>query len=344
MDQEGAELEAEKTTPLFGAYRRGGYDPEQVDRYVTEQSRRLEHAEQRASEAERRLAAAVGQLRELHRRVAVLESEDRSPQPPSLDTLGERVQRILKEAWEGAYALRQAAEQEVVGLRERAASEAEEIVATAEERARQIDEEIDRRRKAYIARLEEDRSRAVAQVSYLHEQRRAALTELLRVKEIIEETVGDAAARALPAEARTPESVAPEPVVDVATAAPDLGDAAPIFAEAEYADEEDDDDFPVRPAEAGTAIVAGGGDVAPVVVRAPRARTEREMPIAHHEDAPTVAVRTLDSLVDEEDEADSAQLFAAPGHGLVRRLDEAEESAAAEPAAPAPGVFDFEEE
>ncbi len=191
MDQEGVRAEQDNTTPLFGAYRRGGYDPAQVDRYVADQARRLEAAEERAAEAERRLAAAVGQLRELHRRVAVLESEDRSPQPQSLDTLGERVQRILQEAWEGAYALRQSAEQEVAELRERAAAEAAEILEAAEARAKVVDEEIERRRKAYLARLEEDRSRAVAQVSYLHEQRRLALAELVRVKEIIEATVGD---------------------------------------------------------------------------------------------------------------------------------------------------------
>ncbi|MCU1489377.1 MAG: hypothetical protein JWM85_782, partial [Acidimicrobiaceae bacterium] len=194
MDQEGVREEADNTTPLFGAYRRGGYDPDQVDRYVADQTRRLEISEHRASEAERRLAAAVGQLRELHRRVAVLENEDRSPQAPSLDTLGERVQRILQEAWEGAYALRQTAEQEVAELRERVSVEAEEIVAAAEARARAVDEEIERRRNAYLARLEEDRAKAVAQVSYLHEQRRSALSELLRIKEIIEATVGEAAA------------------------------------------------------------------------------------------------------------------------------------------------------
>jgi len=100
MDENEAVAEQQLATPIFNVYRRG-YDPEQVDRYVADQQRRLDDALRRASESERRLAAAVGQLRELHRRVAVYESETRSAQPPSLDTLGERVQRILQEAWEG---------------------------------------------------------------------------------------------------------------------------------------------------------------------------------------------------------------------------------------------------
>ena len=323
MDQEGVQAEVDKTTPLFGAYRRGGYDPEQVDSYVAEQARRLEAAEHRASEAERRLAAAVGQLRELHRRVAVLESEDRSPQPQSLDTLGERVQRILKEAWEGAYALRQGAEQEVAELRARATGEAEEIVATAEARARQIDEEIDRRRKAYIARLEEDRARAVAQVSYLHEQRRVALTELLRVKEIIEETVGDAA-RPVPPEALDP------PVSGV-----DVDDI-----------ETTDEEGPLPPA----ALAPGGGEAM---------ASARTAALTADDDVPTVAVRSLGDLIEEpdEDEFDAAELQlqtderddetsgpARPGTGLVRRLPADDGEELEQPAEAIPGVFDFEEE
>ncbi|MHB1784336.1 MAG: hypothetical protein ACYCTE_16945 [Acidimicrobiales bacterium] len=191
MDQASAQHPQGEATPIFGAYRRG-YDPDQVDRYVADQQRRLDEALQRASDSERKLAAAVGQLRELHRRVAVLESEERSPQPTPLDTLGERVQRILQEAWEGAYALRQGAEQEMAELRERTAGEAEAIVAGARQRAMSLEGEIQRRRAAYLEQVEEDRSRAVAQITHLHHRRDAALGELLKIKAVIESTVADA--------------------------------------------------------------------------------------------------------------------------------------------------------
>ncbi len=136
MDETGAAEEQAAATPIFNVYRRG-YDPEQVDRYVGDQQRRLDEAVHRASESERKLAAAVGQLRELHRRVAVYESEVHNAQPAQLDTLGERVQRILQEAWEGAYNLRQEAEQEVNELRGAAERD---ITALREQANREIEE------------------------------------------------------------------------------------------------------------------------------------------------------------------------------------------------------------
>lgn len=364
MDQEGAHAEANKTTPLFGAYRRGGYDPEQVDHYVAEQQRRLDAAEHRSADAERRLAAAVGQLRELHRRVAVLESEDRSPQAPSLDTLGERVQRILQEAWEGAYALRQAAEQEVTELRDRATSEAEEIVKTAEERAQQIDEEIERRRKAYLARLEEDRGRAVAQVSYLHEQRRVAVNELMRVKELIEATVGDSAVR-MPPPVGHPEALAgldlaphagSEPPTDRAVAPPrphapmrPEGSAARRSDEvlaALNADAMDEDDRDLARHDASSSAPTMQVPTIPAPAHAVAARPEEDRDVdSHrehlHEETTTVSVRSLGALVSET---------RSEGEPTVRRLDD-DEVGDEEPGAEAEhdgdsvaGVFDFDEE
>jgi hypothetical protein len=197
-------------TPIFNVYRRG-YDPEQVDRYVADQQRRLDEATYRASEAERKLAAAVGQLRELHRRVAVYESEARSAQPPALDTLGERVQRILQEAWEGAYNLRQEAEREVADLRQQAEAdleakrlkaeadveelhqvasrEAAELVDEATRRALALRDEMERRRQAYLERVEQDRQKAVAEISYLYDQRELALGELARLQSTLRASV-----------------------------------------------------------------------------------------------------------------------------------------------------------
>lgn len=197
-------------TPIFSVYRRG-YDPEQVDRYVADQQRRMDEALHRASESERKLAAAVGQLRELHRRVAVYESEARSAQPPQLDSLGERVQRILQEAWEGAYNLRQEAEREVTDLRdvtqrelsaqreqaERdidelrqvASREAAELVDEATRRALALRDEMERRRQAYLERVERDRQRAVSQITYLYDQRQLAISELARLQATVQATI-----------------------------------------------------------------------------------------------------------------------------------------------------------
>jgi hypothetical protein len=210
MDESEAVDEQAAATPIFGVYRRG-YDPEQVDRYVTDQQRRLDETLHRASESERKLAAAVGQLRELHRRVAVYESEARNAQPPQLDTLGERVQRILQEAWEGAYNLRQEAEREVNELRDQtqasvdamraqavadveelrdvASKEAAEVVDEATRRALHIRDETERRRQAYLERVERDREQAIAQITYLYDQRQGAIAELARLQASVQATV-----------------------------------------------------------------------------------------------------------------------------------------------------------
>jgi hypothetical protein len=211
MDEsEAVDEQAAAATPIFGVYRRG-YDPEQVDRYVADQQRRLDETLHRASESERKLAAAVGQLRELHRRVAVYESEARNAQPPQLDTLGERVQRILQEAWEGAYNLRQEAEREVNELRDQtqasvdamraqaaadveelrdvASKEAAEVVDEATRRALHIRDETERRRQAYLERVERDREQAIAQITYLYDQRQGAIAELARLQASVQATV-----------------------------------------------------------------------------------------------------------------------------------------------------------
>jgi hypothetical protein len=253
MDEsEAVEQEGGAATPIFSVYRRG-YDPEQVDRYVADHQRRLDEALHRASESERKLAAAVGQLRELHRRVAVYESEARNAQPPALDSLGERVQRILQEAWEGAYNLRQEAEREVAEMRDQvqsevsvlredarrevtaqreqaakdveelrqvASREAAELVDEATRRALALRDEMERRRQAYLDRVERDRQRAVAQITYLYDQKQLAIAELARlqttvlatIEEMVHSPLGKpASAVAGAAAARGPD---PSPVTD----------------------------------------------------------------------------------------------------------------------------------
>lgn len=230
MDENEAVAEQQLATPIFNVYRRG-YDPEQVDRYVADQQRRLDDALRRASESERRLAAAVGQLRELHRRVATYESETRTAQPPALDTLGERVQRILQEAWEGAYSLRQEAEhevselresvaQEVTELREVASREAADVVDQATRRALAIRDETERRRHAYLQRVEQDRERAVSQITYLYDQRQDAIAELARLQTTVQAVVEEMA--------RSPLG-RPAPGVAVAAASPAAADGSPTL-------------------------------------------------------------------------------------------------------------------
>ncbi len=136
--------------------------------------------------------------------MAVYESETRTAQPPALDTLGERVQRILQEAWEGAYTLRQEAEHEVSDLRDTASTEvaelrevasreAADIIDQATRRALAIRDETERRRQAYLQRIEQDRERAVSQITYLYDQRQDAIAELARLQTTVQAVVEEMA-------------------------------------------------------------------------------------------------------------------------------------------------------
>jgi len=218
MEEHSARAERDTAVPVFAAYRRG-YDPDQVDRYVAEQSLRTEAANERADEAERKLASAVQRLRDMQRRVEALESME----PPSqltqpiesiaVDTLGVHVQRILTEAWEGSHALRQEAEQDAARLREEALAEGDRIVASARRKATSISEEMARRRQVYLEKLESERSRAVSQMGFLQEQRKLAIDELNRVKTLVDTTIAEVTIDSRPTMPSESEPVAAPPMV-----------------------------------------------------------------------------------------------------------------------------------
>ena len=190
MENESVPSEHEESGPVFDSFRRG-YDPEQVDRYIADQERRVQLATTRASEAERKLTAAVGQLRELHRRVSALETADRIEKMPALDTIGEQIQRILQDAWDGAYALRQTAEKDAAQLREQAQAEADATIEKAHRRAEAVGVELARRRESFLERIEQERSKAVAQTTFLQGQRKLALGELEKLRSLIDATVDE---------------------------------------------------------------------------------------------------------------------------------------------------------
>jgi hypothetical protein len=150
----------------------------------------------RADAAERKLAGAAHQIRELMRQVATLQAIEPAEAPRAhpavpLDSLGEHVQKILSEAWEGAQSLRQDAEQDASSIREKALAEGDRIVATARRKAETIGEELARRRHAYLEKLESERTRAVNQMAYLQEQRKIAIADLHRVRSLVDTTIAE---------------------------------------------------------------------------------------------------------------------------------------------------------
>jgi hypothetical protein len=115
--------------------------------------------------------------------------------------------------------LRQVASGEVTELREVASRESADIVDQATRRALAIRDETERRRHAYLQRIEQDRERAVSQITYLYDQRQDAIAELARLQTTVQAVVEEMA--------RSPLG-RPAPGVAVAAASPASRDARPM--------------------------------------------------------------------------------------------------------------------
>ena len=119
---------------------------------------------------------------------------------------------------------------EVTELREVASREAADVVDQATRRALAIRDETERRRHAYLQRIEQDRERAVSQITYLYDQRQDAIAELARLQTTVQAVVEEMA--------RSPLG-RPAPGVAVAAASPASPDGSPSLPP--------EDDTSVRP-------------------------------------------------------------------------------------------------
>jgi len=140
--------------------------------------------------------------------------------------------------------LRESVTQEVAELREVASREAADVVDQATRRALAIRDETERRRHAYLQRIEQDRERAVSQITYLYDQRQEAIAELARLQTTIQAVVEEMA--------RSPLG-RPAPGVAIAAASPAATDGSPTLPP--------EDDTRVRPDRAlgrsGASATAG---------------------------------------------------------------------------------------
>ena len=89
--------------------------------------------------------------------------------------------------------LRETVAEEVSELREVASREAADVVDQATRRALAIRDETERRRHAYLQRIEQDRERAVSQITYLYDQRQSAIAELARLQTTVQAVVEEMA-------------------------------------------------------------------------------------------------------------------------------------------------------
>jgi chromosome segregation ATPase len=218
--------------PRFAIVMRG-YDRDQVDAYLAEYERWAGDAQSHIEAGEARLAAAARRVHSLESKVADLEERSGDSLPPSVRSLGERAEQILRDAWDAAQELRGNIVSEAEEEREKARHASDELVAAAEGQAAEIAEdarhqreeagqEVDRARKQveqFIKEAEEaaeERARAVwdeAQVQLsearkeldrLEEQRRATLGELARLRELLEGVIGGGNGPRGPGEAAPP--------------------------------------------------------------------------------------------------------------------------------------------
>ena len=235
-------MTAESRMPEFAIALRG-YDRDQVDEYVArlrdwmaEAQSRVDLAES-AAEAERRDATA------LRDRLAELESK--GPQlPPSFESVGAKIARMLALAEESAAELRQRAEEDAEArlsqarqaadqlLRNaearlaEARSAADELLRNAETRSREeaearasdlitdarrlagdIVRHAEERAAATVAEVEARHDRLTAEVAAILGRRQEIVEDLTRLRDAIDATI---TSRALEAPERPPDSVTTE--------------------------------------------------------------------------------------------------------------------------------------
>jgi chromosome segregation ATPase len=155
------------------------------------------------------------QLAEERRRVGELEARlqeaearslrDAAP-PPSIAALGERVTRILEEAWEAAEALRREAEGAAERAREEARSILEQAEAEARRRAEKVAAEAEQHRRRVLEELESARAEQQAALAELQERREAAMAELGRIHRFLQDALGGISDRARPETGPVPEA------------------------------------------------------------------------------------------------------------------------------------------
>jgi chromosome segregation ATPase len=205
--------------PRFAIVMRG-YDRDQVDAYLAEYERWASDAQSHIEAGEARLTAGARRVQSLEAKVADLEERSGDTLPPSVRSLGERAEQILRDAWEAAQELRSNIMSEADAEKEKARQASEDVVAAAEKQAAEVAEHARNQRDEAAQEVEEARRRverlikeaeeeaeakaraiwdeaqvqlkeARKELTRLEDQRRATLDELTRLRELLESVIGN---------------------------------------------------------------------------------------------------------------------------------------------------------
>lgn len=175
----------EGSLPEFATAMRG-YDRLQVDDYIVKQAVWLNEAEVRVEGAEAELASIKSERDSLVAQVAGLQEEAFTAAPPSFDELGERVARVLQEAWAAAGDMRRDAEKAAAEIASRTREEAASEVVEMVEKAKRESANLVDRSRAEADRLtgeaERRRRELRAEIVILTDQRDSAMAELARLR------------------------------------------------------------------------------------------------------------------------------------------------------------------
>lgn len=148
------------TPPAEFALAMRGYDRVQVDEYLAAQEGWLAEAEARIEESERTSSLAVLETEQLRQRLAQIEERDMAEPPRSIEALGERVGRILDQAWEAAEKLRTDAAEAASQQEAASAERVDEAERRREEIQREAAEALEAARRQSELHLEEARTKA----------------------------------------------------------------------------------------------------------------------------------------------------------------------------------------
>ncbi|MDP8974781.1 MAG: hypothetical protein M3N28_00110 [Actinomycetota bacterium] len=179
----------EGSLPEFATAMRG-YDRLQVDDYIVKQAVWLNEAQVRVEAAESELASLEKERDSLLEQVTSLQEQAFKTAPPSFDELGERVGRVLQEAWAAATDMRQDAEKAAAAMASKVRDEAAGDMAAMVEDAKRQSAELIAGSRAEADRLTGEATRRRgelhAEIRVLTDQRDSALAELARLRSGLE--------------------------------------------------------------------------------------------------------------------------------------------------------------
>ncbi len=179
----------EGSLPEFATAMRG-YDRLQVDDYIVKQAVWLNEAQVRVEAAESELVSLENERASLLSQVGSLQEQAFKTAPPSFDELGERVGRVLQEAWAAATDMRQDAEKAAAEAASKARDEAAGEMAAMVEDAKRQSEDLLAESRAEADRLTGEATRRRrelhAEIRVLTDRRDSALAELARLRSGLE--------------------------------------------------------------------------------------------------------------------------------------------------------------